>query len=365
MMELEASSDQTVVPEPSIFLPFPKARWGRVLYGLFVTVLPAFSFWATDLLKPEWQNGELRSYVILLLFPEASLLFFPLLAYSIVCYLLLLVRPSHFARSWIVRFGTYTGVLLALQYSVLMIFLLDGPVYIIILIWIFPTVFFVFYRRAVARWAARSVNRVLFILVPVILLIAALLTKGDVPLVLLMILMIGAPFWSLLISLRAAVWLFKNYETRFTFPRVFGLTAWLAAYAVAWRFDILKMYELYAALPKEPPNCYIATAAACGHPYVVGSWTIQRVDGKSMQVNRQLQRLKCAELALMAIQPRLHGLLRRIYDVIGRRLARSIQNPLLADAAYLLLKPWEWGAGLIIKTIVPEIDSISRKMYLD
>jgi hypothetical protein len=363
-MELEASSDQTIVPQPSIFLPFPKTRWGRVLYGLFVTVLPAFSFWATDLIKPEWQNGELRSYVILLLFPEASLLFFPLLAYSIVCYLFLLLRPDHFARSWIVRFGIYTGVLLALQYSVLMIFLLDGPVYILILIWIFPTVFLAFYRRAVARWAARSVNRVLFILVPVILFIAALLTKGSVPLILLMILMIGAPFWSFLISLRAAVWLFKNYETRFTPPRGFGLTVWLAGYAAAWRFDILKMYELYAALPTEPP-CYIATAAAHGHPYVVGSWTVQRVDGKSMQVNRQLQRLKCAELALMAVQPRLHRLLRQIYDVIGKRLARSIQNPLLADTAYLLLKPWEWFAGLVLKTIVPEIDSISKKVYIN
>jgi hypothetical protein len=205
----------------------------------------------------------------------------------------------------------------------------------------------------------------LFILVPVSLFIAAIFTRGDVPLILLMILMIGAPFWSLLISLRAANWLFKNYETRLTLPRGFGLTAWLAAYAAAWRFDILKMYELYAALPTEPPNCYIATAAARGHPRFVQSWTVQRADGKSMQVNRQLQWLKCAELALVAVHPRLHSLLRRVYDVIGKRLARSIQNPLLADAAYLILKPWEWFAGLVLQTIIPEIDSISKKMYIN
>ncbi|RPJ25342.1 MAG: hypothetical protein EHM33_14810, partial [Chloroflexi bacterium] len=104
-MELEAVSSETDGKEPSISLPFPSAWWGRVLYGLFVTALPVFSFWATELLKPEWQNGELRSYIILLLFPEASLLFFPLLAYSIICYLLLLLAPTRFARSFVLRCG--------------------------------------------------------------------------------------------------------------------------------------------------------------------------------------------------------------------------------------------------------------------
>ncbi|RPJ21152.1 MAG: hypothetical protein EHM33_26885 [Chloroflexi bacterium] len=82
-----------------------------------------------------------------------------------------------------------------------------------------------------------------------------------------------------------------------------------------------------------------------------------------MQISVQLQRLKCAELGLMAVQPRLHTFLRHMYDVIGRVLAQRIQNPFLADAAYLLLKPWEWSAGLVLKTIIPEIDSISQKMY--
>ncbi len=362
-MELETNSDQTDEKEPSTSLPFPNAWWGRALYGLFVTVLPAFSFWATELLKPEWQDGELRSYIILLLFPEASLLFFPLLAYSIICYLLLLLRPTHFAGSFVIRCGIYTGVLLALQYSVLMVFLLDASLYIFILVWIFPIVFSVTYGWAAARWTARSVNKVLFILVPAILLIATLINSGNILIIGLMMLMIGAPFWSLLLALRAAIWLFKNYETRFTLPRGLGVTAWLVVYAAAWRFDILKMYELYAALPPNPPNCYIATAAARGHPRFVRAWIIQRADGKSMQVNRQLQLLKCAELALMAVHPCLHELLRQIYDVIGKYLALRIQNPFLADVAYLFLKPWEWFAGLVLKIIIPEIDSISKKMY--
>jgi hypothetical protein len=363
-MELEAVSSETDGKEPSISLPFPNAWWGRMLYGLFVTALPVFSFWATELLKPEWQNGELRSYIILLLFPEASLLFFPLLAYSIICYLLLLLAPTRFARSFVLRCGIYTGILLALQYSILMMYSLGSPVYVLILIWISPVVFSVIYRWAVARWTARRVNNVLFISVLGVLLIAILIIRWNIPSLVLIALTLAAPFWSLLIALQAALWLFKNYETRFTVPRGLGLTTWLAAYVVAWRFDILKMYELYAALPPEPPpDCYIATAAARGHPHFVRSWTVQHADGKSMQISVQLQRLKCAELGLMAVQPRLHTFLRHMYDVIGKVLAQRIQNPFLADAAYLLLKPWEWSAGLVLKTIIPEIDSIAKKMY--
>jgi hypothetical protein len=65
----------------------------------------------------------------------------------------------------------------------------------------------------------------------------------------------------------------------------------------------------------------------------------------------------------MTVQPRLHGILRRGYDLMGRFLAKKLQNPYLADCAYLLLKPAEWLARWLLRLIVPEIDSIARKMY--
>ncbi len=219
-------------------------------------------------------------------------------------------------------------------------------------------------RLAVAKWTTPKVNNLLLILVPGTLLIATVTTRGNAPFLALIALTMAAPFWSFLLSLRTAIWLFKNHETNFTLSRVIGLTAWMGTYLVAWRFDILKMYELYAALPPTPPpDCYIATAAARGHPQFVHSWTIKRADGKFMQVNRQLQLLKCAELALLAVHPRSHKLFRGIYDVAGKRLARRIRNPFIADMAYLLLKPWEWLAGFILKAVVPEIDMISEKIY--
>src|SRR5574341_193883 len=265
-MNMEAMPEQMEVQEPSVSLPFPTSGWGRILYGLFITLLPAFSFGATALIQPEWQNGQLGSYIILLLFPKASLWFLPLLAYSIVCYLLLMRAPARYAPAFFVRAGVYTGVLLALQYSILvLIYALDSDAYIIALVWVFPILFSLAYRWATSKWAVAKVNKVLFLFVAGTLLIATLISRGSILVLALIGLTMAAPFWSFLIALRAAVWLYKTEETRLTIPHRLGLTTWLAVYATAWRYDILKMYELYAQLPKQPPECYIATAAVRGH----------------------------------------------------------------------------------------------------
>jgi hypothetical protein len=369
-MSLEPDVIQNDEENAPVSLPFPIAPWGRILYGLFVTVLPLFSFWATDLLKPEWQNGELGSYIILLLFPEASILFFPLLAYSIICYLLILLVPARFSQVLVVRAGIYTGVLLALHYSIaVLIYSLYSTtwyIYFLLPVWIFPFVYSRLYRWAVSKWAVVKVNKALPILIISVLVIVTLLTRGGVPFLAMIVLTMAAPFWSFLLALRAALWLYKTYETKLSLPHGLGLTVWLAAYVAAWRYDILKMYELYHALPPQPPpDCYIATAAAQGHPRIVRSKLVQRADGKAMQVNGQLQVLKFAELALLAVNPRWHTALRRNYDVVGKSLARRIHQPFLADVAYLLLKPFEWLARWLLKVIVPEIDSLTEKIYTE
>jgi hypothetical protein len=329
--------------------------------------LPAICFWATDLFKPEWQNGEFNSYVILFLFPQASLVFILLLAYSVICYLCLMFAPQRFAHQLIIRVGIYTGILLALQYCiVVLIYSFNSFAYIIVLIWILPFVLPPLYRWVVSKWTAVTVNRALLIFAVVGLLIGLAITRGGLPILGVIGLAMAAPFWSLLLALRAGVWLYKNHETKLTLYRGLGLVAWLGTYAVAWRYDILKMYELYAALPPQPPpDCYIATAAAQGHPRVVGSRLVQRADGKPMQVNGQLQVLKFAELALLAVKPRWHTALRRMYDVVGKALARRIHSPWLADIAYLLLKPVEWLARWLLKMIVPEVDALTEKIYTE
>ena len=352
--------------EPVASLPFPHKVWGRILFGLFVSVIPAIAFWIVMALRPEWQNGRFESYVILLLFPEASILFFVLLAYSVICYLLLLAAPVHFSRFFPVRLGIYTGTLLALQYSIIsLVWSFASFLYFIVPIWIAPFVLLFLYRLALKKWASEKVNKSLWILVLACTLIGGIWVGRDIFFLVLAGLVIASPFWSFLIALRSAIWLLQNHETSFTLPYGFGIAAWLTGYAVAWRYDILKMYELYAALPTQPPpNCYIATAAAHGHHQFVGSRIVERKDGISLHVNSQLQTLKFAELALMVVSPFIHKILRRSYDVIGKLLARGIRNPFLADIAYVLLKPWEWLARFTLKLLIPEIDLIAKSLYI-
>jgi hypothetical protein len=68
-------------------------------------------------------------------------------------------------------------------------------------------------------------------------------------------------------------------------------------------------------------------------------------------------------LALLAVNPLLHKAFRKIYDVVGKSLSLKIQNPFLADLAYLCLKPFEWTARIVLKVIIPEIDSFASQIY--
>lgn len=359
-MNLESSQNQEEGTQPASQPDFPVRGWWRVLQGLFVIVLPSFSFWAAGLLKPDWQSGDRQAYLALLLSVEASSIFLVLLAYSILSYLLLLIDPDRFARSFLIRFGIYSGAALALQYSILLfLYLFDNKlVYAIFLLWLFPLYYPRFHRWAVRRWNVRLVGWLIGILLVTALAIGFSIAR-EFLFFIVVGLVIAGPFWSLLIALQAGRWLYQTSETRHIVLRGLGVTAWAASYIIAWRYDILKMYELYAELPLVPPDCYIATAAAKGHPKFVGSKMVQLANGNSMHLNRQLQIFKCAELALLALAPRFHNVLREIYDSMGRPLARAIHHPLLADAAYLLLKPFEWLAGFTLRRLLPEIDSIS------
>jgi hypothetical protein len=80
-MSIEIITEQEPEEITPASTPFPEPWWGKFVYGLFIVVMPILAFWATELFKPEWQTGEFSAYLILLLFPEASLLFFVLLVY--------------------------------------------------------------------------------------------------------------------------------------------------------------------------------------------------------------------------------------------------------------------------------------------
>ena len=357
---------EKVVQTPSgenIVSPLLDKTWKRILFGLFIVAAPIFNFSLIELLKHEWQDGRFTSYLYLFLLPEASWGFFPLLVYAVLSYLLLLWDSEQFADSIIIRLGIYGGTLLALQYSILSFittFSLSPVVLAVLLAYFAPLILPKLYLWLRPQWDKLfKWNRFIAIVIP--LIIIALMLWGFF--FVLAIFGIASPFWSFLVALQASRWLLKHYETKFTFTKGLGIFAWLSAYGFALRFNILKMFELYNALPTQPPNCYIATAAANGHPNFVGSREVKLASGKSMRVNRQLQRLKALEIALMGVSGSGHRMMRRLYDVLGKRLATYIQNPILADIAFILLLPVEWLSFFVLKLIIPEIHKFSERLY--
>jgi hypothetical protein len=354
---IQEQSGETNIP------PLLDRTWKRILFGLFIVAAPIFNFSLIELLKPEWQDGRFASYLYLFLLPEASWGFFPLLLYAVLCYLLLLWNSEQFADSIIIRLGIYGGTLLALQYSILSFITTFSPspvVLAVLLAYFAPLILPKLYS-----WLRPQLDKLFkryrLAMIIIILIIIALMLWGFF--FVLAIFGIASPFWSFLVALQASRWLLKHYETKFSFTKGLGVLTWLSAYAFALRFNILKMFELYNALPTEPPNCYIATAAANGHPNFVGSREVKLASGKSMRVNRQLQRLKALEIALMGVSGSGHRMMRRIYDVIGKWLAKRIQNPILADLAYLILVPIELLSFFVLQSIIPEIQTLTERLY--
>ena len=358
-------------------LPVPESIGWRLFFAVVVTVLALLCFIAVNILKPEYQSGRFVDYISLFLAFDSSWVFLPLVAYSSASLLLLFFTPLQYANKFWIRLGIYTGALLTFQYTILTFLALMETFYIVLAVWAVSVIIVPLYRF-LTKLIGVKLFFLIFVALPVIaycflFLLISIFPEIQLPFVgteftfpfffLAAFLLACAPFWSFLIMAKTSYLLMKHYETSITFLRGVGVLAWLGGFAGAWSFSVLTTMKLYAALPPQPPDCYIATAAANGHPRLVGSKTIYLSNGNQMRVNSQLQRLKCLELALLATLPKVHKLIRRIYDVLGRRLAAYIQNPLLADVAYLFLVPVEWISFLTLKIFIPEIQDISKKLY--
>lgn len=353
---MENSLPETPPENPS---PVPASIFERILYGIAVIALPWLAFWGVDFLAPEWQTGEWKDYIALLISPQAALFFIGLIIYSVISLILLLLRPTHFATSLAIRLGVYTGVVLAFQYTILLALILPMS-----LIAGAGMVFAVWTTRVIGRkFGTRSALCYFFVLAALGLLAVSVWgTSGfsSIPFLLLAVLTGGSPTICFAIMLVAARQLWRKYDNPFRTP---AFAAWLAGYTAAWAYSVYQMFQLYNALPKEPPpDCYIATAAAQGHPGFVGSKPVQTPRG-TLWVNRQLQTLKCAELALLALAPQVHRPLRRLYDTLGRPFARRLSHPLLADLAYLSIKPAELLASALLRLLIPNLDQHIIRMY--
>ncbi|MCP4924136.1 MAG: hypothetical protein GY915_08950, partial [bacterium] len=92
----------------------PTSKGERFLYAFIAIVMPIISFAITydDILNPDWQDGHLTSYAGILLGGTVSRYFFPFLIYAMLAFGLLLFAPKRFSKSFFIRLGVYTGILL-------------------------------------------------------------------------------------------------------------------------------------------------------------------------------------------------------------------------------------------------------------
>jgi hypothetical protein len=118
-----------------------------------------------------------------------------------------------------------------------------------------------------------------------------------------------------------------------------------------WIGSLLWAKSAYASLPNSQPDCFIVTAAGRGHRKIVGPFFNLQRRGRLVQANQQLITFWQFESFWRDRAPRTHACFRRFYNRFGPAIAAQIRSPLLADLAYVALKPVEIAAKLANSTL--------------
>lgn len=320
--------------------------------------------------EPQWQSGELSAYVTLVL-RNSIYAFAPLLLYSTVCLALAAYRREAALAYFVIRFGVYSGILLSVQpvalYIILAVGAASGGIEAVLIFaglmalgsaeillplstaWVIEDS-----TNRRARWtlgiSAATLIAVTLLIGPALFVVAPV---------------VAAPLWTVVAYVAASRAVYRRHGGRGQFRLVdlLGLLTWSSVYLASWRLSVTLALEKYATLPKSPPRCYVCTAAARGHRWLVRSELTRLESGAVFFVNRQMARLKGAELLLAATAPRLHRAMRTLYDRLGPLLARRIEHPLAADLAFLALKPVELLATFLARRLVPRFDELCQRLY--
>jgi len=127
--------------------------------------------------------------------------------------------------------------------------------------------------------------------------------------------------------------------------------AWMLAFIGSiplWVWSVLWSKQLYASLPSTAPDCFVVTAASHGHASFVGPFIKVAHKGNRRRANLQLATLWQFESLWRNRSPHSHAMFRRAYNRVGPAVAKRINHPVLADMAYILIKPVELAARLIL-----------------
>ena len=342
----------------SSFIGPPGSRLRRTKYLLTGIVVPGFCITAglagtNATIEQPWQSGEIAYYVAMLLRWPTLFVFLPLILYSMFCLAWWLIRPRS-AQDRFIRFGIYTGAILAGQFLV-MVILTTGPISPLAAL-ICGTVLAIicFLIGYIIRRSKRfTILHLLGLTTLVAIVVFAIRQVAlhydddfvDFVIVPFLYAFVAGPTLNFITYCRASIELARDRNDRQPVTRAMLATfwmAWLVGWAASWKIAVELMLIEYAKLPTNNPNCYVSSAAAGGHARLVGTVRGPRPGDVA---NLQMRRLKFLELALAAAAPAVHSVVRLSYDRYGPALARVCRsNVWFADATYLILKPVEFTA---------------------
>lgn len=96
---------------------------------------------------------------------------------------------------------------------------------------------------------------------------------------------------------------------------------------------------------------YLCTVSAEGHEKIVKPVRGGIRHGRRVIVNRQLMVANAFENVLEEYTPKIHKIIRYIYDKYGYPLSKHINTKLSADIVYILMKPLEWIFLIVLYSV--------------
>lgn len=295
----------------------------------------------------EWQTGKFGTYLQVFLSKDVFPLYYPFLALSVGSAIAYVFSLKQFKKNHIVTVGIYSGTFIATVLTIL--FFMSSIQFLMFVVGsIIIAAIFVAVKVIDEFFTHRTFKKIVLlncISYGLIVGILSLITDGSAAFGLLIL----SPF---LISISGILLSLHVIQQNLPYTKSEHIRNW-SIYGILFSGTtvaaIYRTFEMYSRLPKEPPQCYIATAAARGHRSLTGS--IDQFDANTRQsyvMNDQLVILKSGELIIKTLFPSIHKVFRTYYNNYGQRIARKIHNPFLADAVYISLIP----ATLIVKSLL-------------
>lgn len=247
---MEQESAEAVPPEWKYSQPLSA---GYLYAGVILPVICLIAF-GTGIFGPNvnWPSGSISDYGMLLLKVKPSLPFYPFLLYCMVCMTAMAIAPWRYSQWFSIRLGIYTGVILAIQYYILLGFILSKE-FGLISVTIFAVL--LFGCAWLIKWFSFDAKprSLLFFLSFLMDLGMIVLLLTCFPLFYLFFNpMLCSTTWAVIAYVMLSWRLLRRNKKdswQFSLAQLFIFISWLAAYFSAWRISVTLMLEEYAKLP--------------------------------------------------------------------------------------------------------------------